>query len=185
MIRYQQGIGLLEALIALLLLAVGMLGFAALQTSSVKATNESIERVKVLVVMQSVAEKIRTNPAAMDEYQTQFSAMTTPTGLLAKAANAPSDMCGLDGTAPSALCTPAQIAAVDVHLFAKQFADSDITANIVDCPRNTTASVIANSRCMIAAWDTTTPTVGASGNHCLTRAGAYNPGASCMFIEVN
>ena len=60
MIRYQQGIGLLEALIALLLLAVGMLGFAALQTSSVKATNESIERVKVLVVMQSVAEKIRT-----------------------------------------------------------------------------------------------------------------------------
>ena len=38
----QQGVGLVEVMVALLLLAVGVMGFAALQMTAIKATDESL-----------------------------------------------------------------------------------------------------------------------------------------------
>lgn len=42
--KSQQGIGLIEVLVALLLLAVAVLGFSAMQITAIKATDETILR---------------------------------------------------------------------------------------------------------------------------------------------
>lgn len=178
--RLEQGMGMLEVLVSLLLLAVGMLGFAALQTSSVKATNESVDRTKALTVMQSTAEKIRTNPSAMATYKTEFSKLAQHGATVSA-----SKMCGLDGKAVSEACTPDELAEADISLFSKQFSNSNLIADIVACPRNS-GTGLTNSDCLIIAWDDTAPTVGADPNtDCLTAGGSYHPAAACMFMEVN
>lgn len=168
---------MLEVVVALLLLAVGMLGFAALQTSSLKATNESIDRTKALSVMQSTAERIRTNPSAIPTYKSEFSGLATRAGVVAKAATAVD--CGAKA------CDPAKLAQRDIQWFAQQFLSSNLVANIVACPRNSGTGV-GNSDCLIVAWDDTSPSTGSNADSdCLTATGQYYPAASCMFMEMN
>ena len=42
----QAGVGLIEVMVALLLLAVAVLGFSAMQMSAIKATDESLMRTR-------------------------------------------------------------------------------------------------------------------------------------------
>lgn len=63
--RYQQGIGLIEVLVALMLLAIAVLGFTAMQMTAVKATDESLMRTRALTVMRGAAEMMRANPTGI------------------------------------------------------------------------------------------------------------------------
>lgn len=58
----QQGFGLIEVMVSLLILAVAVLGFTAMQGQAIKATDESLERTQSLVMMRNMGEKIRLNP---------------------------------------------------------------------------------------------------------------------------
>ena len=49
----QQGFGLIEVMVSLLILAIAVLGFAAMQGQAIKATDESLERTQSLVMMCS------------------------------------------------------------------------------------------------------------------------------------
>ena len=48
----QQGIGLIEVMVALMLLAIAVLGFSAMQMTAVKATDESLMRTRALTVIR-------------------------------------------------------------------------------------------------------------------------------------
>ncbi len=183
MIKTQQGIGMVEVLIALLLLATAMLGFAALQTSSIKATGESIDRVKALSIMEGMAEKIRLNPAAINTYKTEFNSINTRAKL--NAATPPTKQCGLNGSATATACTTAELATAEVYLFATQIKNTGLIIDVIDCPRNSTGTSLLNSNCIVAAWGSTTPSKGSAANNCLKDNGQYHPQASCVFMEIN
>jgi type IV pilus assembly protein PilV len=68
----QTGVGLIEVMVALLLLTVAVLGYSALQGQAIKATNESFERTQSLVMMRNIAEKIHANPDSISIYKTQI-----------------------------------------------------------------------------------------------------------------
>ena len=55
----QKGIGLIEVLVALMLLAIAVLGFTAMQMTAVKATDESLMRTRALTVLRGAAEMMR------------------------------------------------------------------------------------------------------------------------------
>lgn len=174
---------MIEVLVSLLLLAVAMLGFVALQTLSVKATSESVERVKALTIMQNAAEKIRTNSGAMAIYKTEFSELNTREKLSNK--TPPSKMCGLSSNGGS-VCNTEELAKADVYLMSRQFVDNDLVVDIVDCPQNSARTGVLQSNCMIAAWGDTLPSVGNDADvDCLKEDGKYYPKASCMFMEMN
>lgn len=61
----QKGIGLIEVLVALMLLAIAVLGFTAMQMTAVKATDESLMRTRALTVMRGGAEMMRANPTGI------------------------------------------------------------------------------------------------------------------------
>lgn len=63
-IRSQNGVGLVEVLVAVLLLSVAVLGFSALQMRAISATDESLIRTKSLTVVRSLAEVMRAYPEA-------------------------------------------------------------------------------------------------------------------------
>uniref|UniRef100_UPI00262F2B30 type IV pilus modification protein PilV n=1 Tax=uncultured Acinetobacter sp. TaxID=165433 RepID=UPI00262F2B30 len=72
-LRHQKGVGLVEVLIALLILAIGVLGFIALKYRAVEATHESGSRVEAINLARDMAERIRVNRGAIDAYEVRLS----------------------------------------------------------------------------------------------------------------
>ncbi|WP_339663849.1 type IV pilus modification protein PilV [uncultured Psychrobacter sp.] len=60
----QRGVGLIEVLVAVLLLSVAVLGFSALQMRAISATDESLVRTKSLTIVRNLAEVMRAYPEA-------------------------------------------------------------------------------------------------------------------------
>lgn len=61
---HNRGFTLLEVLIALLVLSVGLLGIAGLQTVSLRFNHQSYERTQATVLISEIIEKIIANPVA-------------------------------------------------------------------------------------------------------------------------
>lgn len=183
---YQSGIGLVEVLVSLIILALSILGFSALQMSSIKATSESVDRAQVLVIMRSFADKVRANSSAINTYVADFNSinsnsLTTPTKLCVSG----------DGTA--VICDATELAHADVYRFSQQLKDTELKMDLLACPSTggTSSANIMYSHCLIAAWGDTKPTIGKDDDptdgsmDCLVDTGTYHPKSTCMFMEVN
>ena len=57
----QRGVGLVEVMVALLLLAVAVLGFSALQLNALSATDESLVRSRAMSMSKQLSENMRLN----------------------------------------------------------------------------------------------------------------------------
>jgi type IV pilus assembly protein PilV len=76
MIKYQNitsdsGFTLIEVLVALLIVALGMLGNAMLQLQGMKNSNDAYLRSQIGLIAYDVADKIRANRECQDQYLTQ------------------------------------------------------------------------------------------------------------------
>ncbi|NRD69708.1 type IV pilus modification protein PilV [Psychrobacter okhotskensis] len=63
-LSHQYGVGLIEVMVAVLLLSIAVLGFSALQVRAVSATDESLVRTKSLTLVRNLAEVMRAYPDA-------------------------------------------------------------------------------------------------------------------------
>ena len=63
-----RGFTLIEVLVALVVLAVGMLGIAALYVESLRAGRTSINRITAVTLASDMADRIRANPNAAATY---------------------------------------------------------------------------------------------------------------------
>jgi|AntRauTorcE11898_2_1112593.scaffolds.fasta_scaffold44682_2 type IV pilus assembly protein PilV len=99
--RNQQGVGLIEVLVAVLVLGVGLLGLAGLQTQSLRFNNEAYFRTQATLLSMDMADRLRSN----------FEFARTNSGIytFTKTETVPSG--GTD--CYSSACTPAEIAAYD------------------------------------------------------------------------
>lgn len=76
----QRGFNLLEVLIALLVLALGLLGLAALQNLSLRFTNESYGRTQATLMIYEIIDRMRANPTgvALGHYNGYTVWLTSP-----------------------------------------------------------------------------------------------------------
>ncbi len=65
--QYQRGFSLIEVLVALVLVAIGVLGMVALQGRSIQYTQDSVQRNSAVMLVNDLTEIIRANPEAMFE----------------------------------------------------------------------------------------------------------------------
>lgn len=72
-VKKQRGVSLLEVMISVLILGTGLLGVAALQTSSMRHTNSSLERTMAVILTDTLAELLRANPVAARQGNYAFS----------------------------------------------------------------------------------------------------------------
>lgn len=162
---HQKGVGLMEVLVALLVLAIGVLGFVALQYRAIEASSEGENRIQAINLARDVAEKIRSNRTAINAYTTDLSA----TGV----AELPSPNC-FEG-----YCTPTQKASFDSALVQLSATSMGMTVNMMTCPG------VANSRrCIYVAWGDTAATADGEDVDCTTEAGTYTPNSTCVVMEV-
>lgn len=99
-IRVQaKGFSLVEALVALVVLSIGMLGIAALYVESLRAGRSALLRTQAVMLAADMADRIRANPGAGASYIKTLNATGTITAA-----------CDPGGAG----CTPAQMAAHDI-----------------------------------------------------------------------
>jgi len=110
-IRKWRGFTLIEVLIALVVMSVGMLGIAGLYVHSMQAGRTSIFHHHAVTLAGDVADRIRANPRA----------------LVAYAGAGANNNCVSGGVN----CTPAQMAANDIFLWAQQATDTLPTGTVV------------------------------------------------------
>lgn len=60
-----QGFSLLEVMIALLVLALGLLGLAALQNMGLRLNHQSYERTQATILIYEMIDRMRANPAGV------------------------------------------------------------------------------------------------------------------------
>ena len=95
--KHQSGVGMVEVLVALVVMSVGMLGIASLYVTTLQAKTTSLSRMKAVNLAYDIADRIRANSAAGAAYVLATSTVTTATNCYA------------------ADCTAAQMAASDLN----------------------------------------------------------------------
>ena len=163
MISSQKGVGLIEILVALLVLAIGILGFVALQYRAVEATSESINRVQAMNIARDMAERIRANRDGLAAYKTQ-------TGTAANQVE-------YSTNCMTNTCSAADLADFDVSQVTGKAAALGMTVNMLSCAGNSDGR-----NCLYVAWGDTSATDGTGTGDC-TNSTAYNPASTCVIME--
>ncbi|MFZ3024478.1 type IV pilus modification protein PilV [Pseudomonas sp.] len=110
------GFSLLEVLIALLILAVGLLGMASLMLHSMKSNQSSYQRTQASLLAYDMAERLRLNPTIATAGNNYVIASTASPGSAV--------------TCPSSTCTAAQSSAVDVYEWSKAINDQQLSGTV-------------------------------------------------------
>lgn len=66
-LRMQRGVSLIEVLVALVVLGLGFVGYAALQLLGVRTNNESLYRTQAVMLAESMAERMHANRRAAND----------------------------------------------------------------------------------------------------------------------
>ena len=165
----QIGVGLVEVLVAVLLLSVAVLGFSALQLRAISATEESLIRTQALSVVRGLAENMRANPLQMQAYEDAINAAGSDTTI--------DDSCQeLDDS-----CSSTQIAVKESKNAVAQLNQYDIGMKVTACPGTKDFSEV---KCVIAAWgDTIAVMSDSDGKACAKADGTYKSGSTCVIVE--
>lgn len=207
----QSGIGLVEVLVAVLLLSVAVLGFSALQMRAVGATDESLIRTKSLTIIRNLAEVMRAYPEAyVTGSGSSFAKAVAsdnnavPTVQAVVSSNA-TDSVTIDSQVVSIVgtdsclstttktiegkeiaqqsCDINQLAARDALIVKKMAKDQDLGVSIVMCP-GTSAQAIQQQMCVITAWSDTKAILDDNDSKaCASANGVYKTGSHCLISE--
>jgi type IV pilus assembly protein PilV len=74
--RKSRGVGLIEVLIAVLVMGIGMLGIAALQATSLRNSQSSLERGNAVIQTYTILDAMRANQTAAAAGSYNLAAMT-------------------------------------------------------------------------------------------------------------
>ena len=76
----QRGVGMMEVLVALLVLSIGVLGYAGLQLRALDSTDETYMRSQAMAIAQDAVERMMANPGASSVYETETNWGDAPDG---------------------------------------------------------------------------------------------------------
>ncbi|WP_411686687.1 type IV pilus modification protein PilV [Acinetobacter indicus] len=163
--HHQKGVGLVEILVALLILAIGVMGFIALQYRAIEATAESGARIQAINLARDLAERMRVNRGAENVYVQQ---LNTANAQLSFSTNC-----------FTANCSSTALADFDVAQVATKARSVGMTVNFLNCQGNNDGR-----RCIYVAWDDTAATNGALNEGNCTAGNVYDPNSTCLIMEV-
>ena len=161
-ISRQHGVSLIEVLIALVVLAVGVLGFAGLQMTSLNQSTAANHRVAAVLIAQDAIERMELNPAERDTYLNA----SWPAG---SQGSSPSNAC-INST-----CTSGGMATWDIAQLTWQAANQ-LPAGQLEASECTFNN---NLICVAVSWDGEAPST------CVGNAGVNTDiDSNCFVLEV-
>ncbi|EMP8699240.1 type IV pilus modification protein PilV [Acinetobacter baumannii] len=176
--KAQAGVGLLEVLVALILLAIGVLGYVALQLRAMDASSEALSKSQAILVMRGLAENIRTNSTQASQYPTFVRSYSNYTS---------------DTPAPTScfnsLCTASQLAQFDAYQAARNANQLGMRITMSNCP-GVTNTMVQQRQCLFVFWGKTAPVITTNGTNtsvdvssCISNNGVYVNNSTCLMME--
>jgi type IV pilus assembly protein PilV len=158
----QHGVGMVEVLVALLVMSIGVLGYAGLQLRALNSSGDAFIRSQAMAIAQDAVERIAANRSGVATYST--------------AANWPAQV---QGEKPGnwtecmdALCGSAQMAQWDIDQLAWMAGDL-LPGGRIDA----VACQASSALCVRVAWNNDAPL------DCESAAGVVNS-RDCVVLEV-
>lgn len=162
-VKSQRGVGLIEVLVALLLLAIGVLGYSALQLRANSAAIEANDRTIAINIARDLAERMRINRTAFESYKTAINIKSSSTTCYAT---------------PTSTYTPgcnetqmAQFDAWEIHQKASAYGHS---VKLNSCKGS-------SIHCIYVAWGKTD--ISSNLDTCVDATGTYVPNSQCLVME--
>jgi len=185
MFSKQNGVGLVEVMVALLLLAVAVLGFSALNMVSVKATDDSVLIANANTVMRGLSEDLRLNPNNIIVYQQDIQSVLgkVSTSKTYCAAVQEYRAGSVTKNCDNESCTAEQLSKYNSWNAMRQACDNSVLLNMVTCPNTSDKQL---RQCIITSWNGTQPVLGASSDSskaCADASGIYHAGSDCLIME--
>jgi type IV pilus assembly protein PilV len=177
----QKGSGLVEVIVALLILSIGVLGFAMLQMRAMDASMDASKRIQAMNLARDLTERMRANKIGLTK------SITIEDGETEKLVDAYSN--ALDGqyskssyTASCVTedCTSTEFATEDVNqvLFKAHNVGMKIALN--NCPG---AEMQSPRYCVYVSWADTLPVDGANLETSCTNNGSFLSNSNCVVLE--
>ena len=166
--RSQNGMTLIEVLVALLVLWIGVMGYGALQLNAVRMSQDTYSRSQAMAIAQDAVERVRANVSGLNNY------LGADVWSAPDAAKYYSCYSASAGSIPD--CDNVAMAQADVAEVSKIAHDMLPTGSVqVD-----TCEGAASLTCVTVAWDQTT-----AANCDQTEADSHDRGtnASCVVVE--
>ncbi|WP_179995182.1 type IV pilus modification protein PilV [Acinetobacter sp. YH16053] len=174
----QTGIGLVEVIVALLLLSIGVLGFSMLQIRAMEASLDASKRIQAMNLARDLSERMRANKQGL----TKFTVGADDSEKIVDAyTNALTGKYYITSYSPqcanTSKCTSVEFAEEDVNqiLFRANTLGMKVAVN--DCPGADT-----NRNCVFVAWGETNPVDGSSDTSC-TNDGSFLSSSKCIVLE--
>ncbi|MBU2707412.1 type IV pilus modification protein PilV [Zooshikella marina] len=151
-----RGISLIEVLITILVIGIGLLGLAGLQSVSMKNTYQASQRSQAMWLAQEIAERMRANPAGKEAgfYSTtgttnKFGARTPNNST--KCGTKPTKMCsaysnngaGFATTAAATDCSAEEMASYDAWelMCGQSYTEKTVNSSVIDTLPELTATI--------------------------------------------
>lgn len=178
-ITTQQGVGLVEVLVALILLSIGVLGFSMLQIRAMDASLDASKRIQAMNLARDLSERMRANKSGLSK------SITVTENEIDKLVDAYSNaMSGkyyianhTPGCAGTTKCSSKDFAQEDVNQILYRAYTSGMKIALNDCP----GSMSLNRFCVYVAWGETLPEDG--GTNACTSAGSFLSDSKCVVLE--
>lgn len=165
---HQKGVGLFEVIVALLLLAIGVLGFSILQVQAMNASQEAVERSAAMNLARDLAERMRINKLALVDYKDAINSKQKETGCIGSTANY------------SPNCNGIKMAKFDANEILTKAETQGQTIKIYNC-------VGSSLSCIYVAWgrtDTTDNNINLNADKCVDpNKGSYIVDSQCLVME--
>lgn len=174
--KNQPGVGMIEVLVSLLILAIAVLGFVGLQLKAIQVAQESTIKTQAIHFMQSISESMRVNHRGKAQY-----AISLNTYALTDSKPSAIQNCN------SELCTANEFARFEAYDIAQQADNFGIGLAIATCPG--IAMTIAESLkrfCIFSIWAETKFAGSANAldySACMTDSGSYVSSSNCLMME--
>jgi type IV pilus assembly protein PilV len=143
--RYQKGFSLVEVLVALLVLSIGLLGLAALQTTSLKYNTDSYFRTQATYFVYDIVDRMRTNSTSVVDGGT-YDVPDAPsaTSIISTYQSCKSSTCTCDATA---VCDTTQLATHDLGKWYERMsqvlpgASNNLATIVIDSTKKVTVTI--------------------------------------------
>lgn len=176
--KNQIGVGMVEVLVSLLIIAIAVMGFVALQVRAVQASQDAVIKTQAMHFIQSITESMRVNTQSKADYVTSINTYSLNTSASQLTAT---KQCNEE------LCSSSEFAMFESYDISRQAQEYGIKLAVASCPGIAAATPENLKRqCIFAAWDKTSfsGTVAAINvSNCMSNAGTYVSGSHCIMME--
>lgn len=179
MIINQKGMGLIEVLVALIILAIAILGYSILQVRALEASVEATKRIQGTNLARDLAEKIRANQQGLSKNievdrvdKTGKEKLNSYEDAFRTSSGRPYENCFKEKK-----CDYRNLALEDIRQVKTKASEIGMQIAFEPCD-----GLTRERYCIYVAWDETNPKNGTDKNDC-TKDGSYQSNSKCVVME--